>query len=41
MDDSPSKDGGGSPKALEGCGLLLETGEQISSGDKKNYPPDF
>jgi hypothetical protein len=25
------KDEGGPPKAHEGCGLLLETGEQISS----------
>jgi hypothetical protein len=35
MVDPPSKDGGGPPKAQEGWGLLLETGEQISSGDKK------
>ena len=35
MDDSPSKDRGGPPKAHEGWGLLLETGEQISSRDKK------
>jgi hypothetical protein len=35
MDDPSSKDGGGPPKAHEGWGLLLETGEQISSWDKK------
>ena len=34
MDDPPSKDGGGPPKEYEGWGLLLETGEQISSWDK-------
>jgi hypothetical protein len=35
MDDPLSKDGGRPPKAHEGWGLLLETGEQISSWDKK------
>jgi hypothetical protein len=37
MDDLPYKDGGGSPKAHEGWGLLLETGEQISKDKPKGY----
>jgi hypothetical protein len=41
MDDPPSKDGGGPPKAHEGWSLLLETEEQISLWDKTNHPPDF
>jgi hypothetical protein len=35
MDDPPFKDEGGLPKAHEGWGLLLETGEKLSSWDKK------
>jgi hypothetical protein len=41
MDDPPSKDGGRTPKVHEDLDLLLETGEQISSWGKKNYPPEF
>jgi hypothetical protein len=35
MDFAMHDSSGGPPKAQEGWGLLLETGEQISSGDKK------